>query len=167
MATQIGKGHSFGLRSRFVSAVVISVSFIFVVWAQVYPSGPSLWPTIVGLCVLLLGLADWFSRGRGELSRRVQAFAGAGFENPEMSHSPTIGEESSQFGWLLLLGVSVLLLGLVVTVPLFAGSYLRFRGNVKLASAVMAAFALLAAMYALFELFLGLELYRGAIVDLL
>lgn len=67
------------------------------------------------------------------------------------------------FAWVLLLAVSFYVLGMLLTVPVFMGSFMRVYGRESWKTIVLFVVATLAVLHAFFVLLLEVQLYSGIV----
>jgi hypothetical protein len=69
------------------------------------------------------------------------------------------------FGWILALGFSFYLLGMLATVPLFVGSFMRIYGGESWKIVLASVAGTMAVLYLLFVRLLEVRLYTGLVFD--
>lgn len=107
----------------------------------------------------------------GEASEPPEgSVAGPGAETQRTSSSLRAAEMDTtsykasalqSFIWVLVLGVSFYLLGMLITVPLFIVSFMRIYGRETWKAISMVLIPTLALLYGLFVIFLEVQLYPG------
>ena len=158
--TDAGDVSSGAVTSIWPAVVVLAVAIGLALWSQSYSPVARRFPTAVSVILAILAIFDLWSRIDVPGRRAVTAVWGASFGNREMTHAPDPRDELAITGWILAAFASAALFGILVALPLFCLAYVRLRGrplwHAALVAAVLAAF-----IYAVFEMLLDYELYRG------
>lgn len=158
-------GLSSGVRSVWPGVAIVAVAALFVAWSYQYSPQSRFVPLVVGYSMLALALLDIASRTRTRLGHYVRVGAGADFTNPELQHTPPVRRELVQAGWIVGCVASMMIIGILPSVPLYVLASLRLNGRRPWKEAVIAAAAAGLFTYLVFEVFLSYELYRGVFVD--
>jgi hypothetical protein len=158
-------GVSSGVRSVWPAVVIAVIAAGFIVWSYQYSPQSRFVPLIVGYAMLALGLLDLASRTQTRLGQSVRAATGADFANPELKHTPPVGRELTQAGWVIGCVVSMILIGILPTVPLYVLASMRLNGRRPWKEAIIAATVAGLFVFVIFEVFLSYTLYRGVFVD--
>lgn len=153
------------VRSIWPPLVLCGLGVGYTLWAQDYSRGPRLMPTCVGVSIAVLAVIDFLSRFDSAVGRAIQLTLGADFSSPEMSHDPTLRDESVILGVMVFCVAAMLTIGILPTIPVFIVAYMRFWGQRSWLSSLLTAAFVLAFVVAVFELALGTTLYRGLVFD--
>lgn len=153
------------IRSIWPPLIIMAVAVGYAIWAQDYSKGPRLMPTLVGVATAVLALLDLVSRLETRVSPILRLTLGADFRNREMSHDPAFRSELAMTGWMIGCILSMLMIGILPTVPLFIAGYMRFWGKQSWKSSILTALAVLGFVVVVFEVLLDYALYRGVLFD--
>lgn len=151
------------VRSPWPAFVPIGVGALAVWIASGYDAAAREVPIPVGILLIVLGLFDLGSRTRMPFKRALVSFWGADFANREMKFTPNPAREVVLIGWVVLCGAGMLLVGIMVTVPVFCIAFMRVQGRRPWLETVIVAVLFSAFTYVTFEWLLHYQLYRGAL----
>ena len=153
------------VRSVYPPIVWLTFCAGFVAWSYDLDDVSRAAPLLVGYAGLVLGALDLVSRFDGAVPNAVRVTMGAGFDRPEITHSPKFSAELKQFGWMTSFVVMVLFVGVLPAVPVYVFASMRLNGGRTWKESIIASVATLAFVFVVFEVFLAFELYRGVLFD--
>ncbi len=153
------------VRSIWPPLVLFVLAVAYTWGAQEYGRVPRLMPTSVGIAMAILAVLDLVSRFDTAPGRAIQVTLGADFRSPEMNHDPELHRELLIVGAMLGCVASMLVIGILPTIPIFIALYMRLWGRRSWISSLVTAVLVLAFVVAVFELALGTTLYRGLVFD--
>ena len=90
---------------------------------------------------------------------------GAGFQDLEMKHDPEWRSEIRQVIWVACCVISMALIGILPTIPLFIFLYMIIQGEQKVVFSVLISALVVIAVGSVFEIFLEYDLYRGMLLN--
>lgn len=147
--------------SVYPPLLLMLLSGTILIWSYRYGPVARFLPVIVSTTTVILCVLDLVTRFRGRGADFLRLVLGAGFEDSEMKHSPSVRGELVQSAWVLASLAGMLIIGILPAVPLFVFSYMYFQCRQELLPSVVTALVSVMAIWGLFELILGYDLYRG------
>lgn len=118
-------------------------------------------PLVVAGSTVALLILDLMSRVQGNIGALIRSALGAGFDNPEMTHTPTWRSESLQVFWLAACVLSIMLVGFLATIPAFVFLYMMLHGKRKIVPSILISVVIVSVVGFVFEWLLDYDLYRG------
>jgi formate hydrogenlyase subunit 3/multisubunit Na+/H+ antiporter MnhD subunit len=122
-------------------------------------------PLIIATATLALLILDFLSRPPGKVGRIIRLSLGAGFQDPELKRDPQWRSEIVQVIWVAFCVISILLVGILPTIPIFIFLYMVTNGKQTVVSGLTVSAITLLLVAIVFELLLEYELYRGLLFD--
>lgn len=153
------------VRSIYPPLVLIALAFVMIVWSQRYNETARLVPLLVSYSLLILALFDLLCRFDRPFIGPLRDFWGADFQNREMRHDPRPAAEVSQVLWITGCVAGMMLIGILVTIPVFILSYIVVQGRRPWLESVLVTAIVFAFVYVVFEMLLEYQLYRGVLFD--
>jgi len=148
----------------FPVTLFIIVAF-FLYWTFDYSETARRLPILIGCGTLLLVVLDFISRLPGKAGSYIRFALGAGFQEREMDFTPEWKAELRQLAWLTACVSSVVLIGILPTVPVFIFFYMFVQGRQGLLHSLLVALILSLTVWLVFEYLLEYRLYRGMLFD--
>ncbi len=141
--------------------VVILFGVLLLVWSADYGEAARRLPATTAALILVLGVFDLLSRVPSLPGRFLHTTLGAGFDDREIDFLPTFRSEVVHFAWVIGVVSSTILLGFLLTIPLFVFSYMYLLGRRRLWPALLTAIAVIAGVGLVFEVLLDYTLFPG------
>lgn len=153
------------VRSIYPPLVLIAVAIVMIIWSQRYNETARLVPLLVSYSLLILAFFDLLCRIDRPYIGPLRDFWGADFQNREMKHDPELAAEVNQVLWIVGCVAGMMLVGILATIPVFILSYILIIGRRSWLESVLVTAIVFAFVYAVFEMLLDYQLYRGVIFD--
>ncbi len=152
------------------SLVLLVVAVFYCVASFQYSPSARAMPLGVATLALVLVLVDLISLGEGRISRIIRRiFQGSGAPAPVPGLDGQAGQrfpparELAAFGWIIAFLLLAIALGFYIAIPIYVTAYLRFYGGKSVLVAAATGLGLVAALYGMFELLLGYEVFEGLV----
>lgn len=150
-----------GVNSILPPAVLAGLAFAVWLAAKDYGSTARQLPMLVAAILFLLTILDLASRLPGRFGRLLHFLLGAGFEDPEMKHTPRWTAEVLHVAWVVTAVASIVVFGFLVTIPALVFAYSKFHGRWPMWLSAATAGITTAIVALVFEVLLDYGLYRG------
>ncbi len=152
--------------SRTASSIVVPIVLavlagLAVYFARGYGATASRLPTLIGSIVFVLALLDFVSRLPGAPGRVLRLTLGAGFQERELDFEPRRRTEIMQLAWVPAVIVAIIVVGILITLPVFVFLYSWLNGRWPAWLCALTAVVVTALVGIVFEVVLDYELYRG------
>jgi hypothetical protein len=154
-----------GLISVLPPVILLIIVGIFLYWTLDYTQTARRLPMLIGIGTLLLIMLDIISRLPGRLGIYIRFALGAGFQDREMQFSPNWTSELKQLVWLMGCVISVVLIGILPTVPVFIFFYMFIQGRQGVLPSLLVAVAIMVVVWLVFEYLLEYQLFKGMLFD--
>lgn len=154
-----------GVSSIYPPLLLSIVVGLLIFWSYDYGETARRLPLLISTATLVLIFLDILSRFNSKVGRAIRLTLGAGFKDREMQNNPAWRAELMQVFWVASCVVSIALIGILPTVPLFIFAYMVIQGKQKLAFSLMIATLILIVVGVVFEIFLEYDLYRGMLLN--
>ena len=156
------------LRERLVrqgpAAILILVAAAFIGLSYQYGEKTRTFPLLVGWTTLVLLVVEFISQGETRLGRTLLRFLSGKTTSATTSERPsnaTPARELSAFLWIFSLLLMVMVAGFYISIPVYVFVYLRFFARKSLVLSSSIAVLLTAFLWALFDFFMGYQLFYG------
>lgn len=147
--------------SIWPAVLVLVVAVVMLVLAQQYRPAAARFPSMVAGAMILLGVLDLWGRTRLPGSAMIAVFWGTGFASREMMHNPPLKLQTQLVLWVTAAFAGMAAIGILAATPLFCAAYVRWQGKLSWKAAGLIGLGVFAFQFAVFELVLDYELYRG------
>lgn len=134
-------------------------------WSYDYGATARQLPLLVSKGLLVLIALDVVSRARFKIGALLHLALGAGFQDPEMKHTPDWRAESMQFAWVAACVIAMALIGILPTIPAFIFLYMVLQGRQPILFSLLVAGLIVCMVGVTFEIFLEYDLYRGILLN--
>jgi len=154
-----------GINSIYPPILLLIVVGLIIYWSYDYGETARRLPLLISTGTLILIVLDLLSRFRGRLGEWIHLALGAGFQDREMQQYPRWQAEIMQFVWVACCVISMALIGILPTIPVFIFLYMVIQGKQKVSFSLMIAALILTVVGLVFEVFLEYDLYRGMLLN--
>lgn len=157
-------------RGMLPSLVLIAVAAFYLVASFAYDPATRAMPLGVAALAIALLAVEILSRTQGRLGRSLaRVLQGGGTKAPVpgldgqagQAHPPR--KELAAFAWILAFLGLVVVFGFYIAIPIYVAAYLYVYARKGVLPSLGTALTLTAALYAMFELLLGYEVFTGLI----
>jgi hypothetical protein len=149
------------ITSIWPAVVLLAFATAAFVVAQGYSSTSGRFPSMVAGAMIVLAVCDLWGRTKLPGAGFVETFGGTSFRQREMMHNPTLRNQLECVGWILVAFALMAGVGILAASPIFAAGYVRLRGRRSLIVSLGVGLGVFLFQFAVFELLLDYELYRG------
>ena len=153
------------VNSIYPPILLLIVVGVLIHWTYDYGETARRLPLLVSTGTFALIILDFLSRLRGKAGALIRFALGAGFQNREMQHDPQWQSEVIQVIWVACCVSSMVLIGILPTIPLFIFLYMVIQGKQNIKFSLMVAIFVVVLVGLVFEIFLEYDLYRGMLLD--
>lgn len=153
------------VKSIYPPLLLALVTGLLLYFASEYGETARKLPILVASASLVLIVLDLVSRFRGNVGALVRSSLGADFDDPEMQHDPDWRSEVVHFLWVSACVASIVLVGILVTVPIFIFLYATIQGKQGVTNSLIVAALGVVVIALVFEVFLEYDLYRGMLLN--
>ena len=129
--------------------------------ANGYSATSARFPTMVSGAMIVLAVFDIWSRSKLPGAHIVETFGGTGFCQREMTHNPSISNQTECLGWIAGAFAMMAAFGIMASSPVFCAGFVWLRGKRSLVASINVGICVLIFQFAVFEWALNYELYRG------
>jgi hypothetical protein len=144
---------------KYLPAASLAVfTAIFLAMAYGYPSQARAFPVAVAWVTLVLVTLDIVSRTETKAGAAVLSRLNPGTAAPDPR---PLGGQFGAAAWLAVFALTLVLIGILYTVPLYVFASLRFRGSRSWSTCLWIAALVTGGIWLLFAIVLRLELYPG------
>lgn len=153
------------VRSIVPPVLLLILAGLLIYWTYDYGATARRLPLLIITSTFVLIILDILSRIRGKVGALIRLALGAGFQDREMQHYPDWRAEIMQFGWVAACVISMALLGILVTLPIFIFLYMVIQGKQKIVFSLMIATLVVVVVGSVFEILLEYDLHRGMLLN--
>jgi hypothetical protein len=154
-----------GVTTLYPPVLLLIASALLIYRASGYGETARQLPVLVASGTLVLVVLDILSRLGGKVGGLIRSALGAGFHDREMTTEPRWQSELTQLAWVGGSVTSIMLIGILPTVPAFIFMYMLIQGRQDVLSSAIVSLLVLFLVGVLFEFILDYELYKGLIFD--
>jgi hypothetical protein len=154
-----------GANSIYPPILLLIVAGLFIYSTYDYGETARRLPLLIGTGTLVLIVLDFLSRFHSRVGALIRLALGAGFQDPEMKHDPRWRSEIMQVFWVAFCVISILLVGILPTVPTFIFLYMLIQGKQTFVFSLMVSVLVILIVVLVFEIFLDYDLYRGILFN--
>jgi len=154
-----------GTKSLYVPVPLLVLVSLLIFFTYDYGQTASQLPLLVSTVTLVLIILDFLSRLRGKIGTFIRMSLGAGFHDLEMKHDPEWRSEIVQVIWVAFCVISIVLIGILPTIPIFVFLYMVTQGKQTIVSSMMVSIFSVVVVALVFEVLLEYDLYRGLLFD--
>ena len=145
-------------------AVLLTVmSVVYVVISYQYDEETRMLPLLVAWTTLVLLIIELLCQGESRLGGVLRLFLSGEVPGAEAqtTSNTLLRREIGAFVWVFSVLGAVVLFGFYITIPLFVSSFLRFYARKSWTLALSVAVILTGAIWILFEVLMGYQLFYG------
>jgi hypothetical protein len=154
-----------GIKSVYPPILLVILVGLLIYWANDYGETARRLPLLIGAGTLVFIVLDFISRFRGKFGALIRLSLGAGFQDPEMKHSPKWQSEIMQLVWVAFSVTGIVLIGILPTVPIFVFLYMLIQGRQNFLPSLMVSVLTVFVVTLVFEVLLEYDLYRGLLFN--
>ena len=154
-----------GVNSIYPPILLLIVVGLLIYSAYDYGETARRLPLVVSTGTLVLIVLDFLSRFRSKVGAMIRIALSAGFQDPEMKHAPQWQSEIMQVIWVAFYVISIVLIGILPTVPIFIFSYMVIQGKQTFVASLVVSILTVLVIGLVFEIFLEYDLYTGMLFN--
>ena len=154
-----------GVNSIYPPILLMIAVGLFIYWAYDYGETARRLPLLISTGTLVLVVLDFLSRFRSKVGALIRLALGAGFQDREMKHEPQWQSEIIQVIWVIFCVSSMVLIGILHTVPIFIFLYILIQGKQTFKISLLISFVIFLIVGLVFEILLEYDLYRGMLFN--
>ena len=146
--------------------LVLGLSLVFLPWAYRYdPQGRAV-PVLVGWLTLGLAALDVITQTNTRIGRTLaQMLSGRPLDAQAEVEDHALRPQIVAMLWLVGFFAGAILVGFLITIPIYVISFMRYQGRKPLLPCAVSAVAVTTIMWIVFEVLLKYELYKGLIFE--
>jgi len=150
------------LRDFAPSLIVLAISIVYALWAQIYPRGSGTVPALVAEATVVFALLDLVAHTNTRLGRLVRGAVGQPLSSPDdTKEKPASRAVALSIGWPLVYVGAVIAFGFLVATPAYTWLYMWLYGRKSFVSSAMAACLTTLVIWFTFEVLFRYPLYPG------
>ena len=154
-----------GIKSVYAPIPLLILIGLLIIFTYDYGETARRLPLLIGTVTLLLVILDFLSRFPGKVGSLIRLSLGAGFQDPELKHNPQWRLEIMQMFWVAFCVISIVLVGILATIPIFVFLYTVTQGKQTISHGLAVSIVTVLVVALVFTVLLEYDLYRGLLFD--